>query len=145
MPRVAGRGQPVALLALALLLLPAACTRPRPEPTPALPSEAQVDSAIRPERPRPGDELSSPIGLAGRVEIEAGQMLVAQALVRQDERLAWRGNATIEVDADGNFSGQLAYTLAEPGPGFIELLLVDAAGGTPIATHRIPVELAATP
>ena len=66
-------------------------------------------------------------------------------LARVDGELRWRGNAALDVDANGRFNGRVPYTLETAGPGSVELLVTDAPSGSVIARLQVPVELAATP
>lgn len=155
--RRSGRSS-LALRCLTLLLVVCAtgCSRARPtlEGAPsssagaALEAGAEAVEPITIEVPGGADTVSSPVRVSGSVRLEPGRTLVGQVLSREGDEPSdarWRGNALLEVDEAGRFTGEIRYTLDEAGPGVIELAIVDPASGTMLQRKRLDVELSAAP
>ncbi|RIL06780.1 hypothetical protein DCC79_15200 [bacterium] len=142
---------------LAGALALAGCTRARPFPTgvassTALPPPAAAAASPAPTavvelaEPTAGTAVTSPIRISGTARLAAGRTLAAQVFSRSpDGGLRWRGNARLDVDADGRFTGTVTYTLPIASPGLLELAVVDAADGRVLERRASEIALAAAP
>jgi hypothetical protein len=146
----------LALTPLLLVVISTGCSRVRPtlEGAPAsLGNAPKLDGLEAPEpisveRPTASEAVSSPVRVEGSVSLEPGRTLVGQVLSREGDDAAddrWRGNALLEIDDAGRFSGEIKYTLVESGPGVIELAIVDPASGTMLQRKRVEVQLSTAP
>jgi len=150
-----------ALCAVALLLLAAGCVRsrhpelsrladaPTPIPLPPAVSSGEQDAGIGLviAEPAAGTHVRSPIRLSGRLGSTSGRVAVVQVLsIDADGRETRRGNAMLQPEgADGGYAADLAYTLDAPGPGVVEVVLVEPETGTVTERARVEVVLDAAP
>jgi hypothetical protein len=106
-----------------------------------------IDSAaITIDAPAVGAGVASPAVIAGRIDLEAGRLPVAQVLSWGPQgELIRRGNGPIAVDDDGAFEVSIDYVLEEAGPGAVEVVIVDPVSGTVTDRERMVVELQAAP
>lgn len=96
--------------------------------------------------PTDGARVSAPIPVAGTVLLQPDRQLAAQVFSQgSDGSRAWRGNGRLSAQADGHFEGTIAYTLAEAGPGVVEIAVIDAISGAVYERRSIAVNLAAAP
>lgn len=120
-----------------------ACQRARPT---APGSAAALADPLRISQPAAGQTVASPLTVAGQARLEDSQALVGMVYSQEPGGSPrWRGNARIAVAGDGSFSGSIAYTADQAGPGFVELAVLDGAAGTTLVSRRVEVQLAAAP
>jgi hypothetical protein len=137
-----------AILVFGTILLLTGCARSRAGDGPDLLSLTAVPapSALKVTSPAPGGTIVSPVSIRGTLDGgDADTTLAAQVLSREDDgALRWRGNGLLTVDAGGTFQGEIAYSLATPGPGVVEVLVIDPVEGTARERRQVPVTLSAT-
>lgn len=133
--------------ALPLLLVASlglgACQRARPT---APGRAAALADPLRISQPTVGQAVASPLTVAGQARLADSQALVAMVYSQEPGGSPrWRGNARITVGEDGRFTGPVAYSAEQAGPGFVELAVLDGAAGTTLVSRRVEVQLAAAP
>ncbi len=136
----------VVLVFLSFVVGLAACQRPRPTASGSGDGRVLTVPAIVVAAPAAGAVVASPLTVAGTASLDsATQTLVGMVFSVDETGEHWRGNASIAVQPDGRFAGNIVYTAATAGPGIVQLAVIDGAAGTVMARQRVDVQLAAAP
>jgi hypothetical protein len=125
------------------------CTRqsagePPLDPAFALPTD--VPSPLGIERPAEGDRLESPFLVRGTAPTGQDLTVAVQVKSRADDgEWRWLGNQALDVDEEGRFEGEVAYSLEASAPGAVELMIIDQESGSVLETSEVGVELDPSP
>ena len=106
----------------------------QPNPDPATPDTAQVDS------PAPGDSVTSPVTVSGRVAVFEAQFNIAIFDAAGDPIVDVPGH-TEEGFVLSPFSEDVAFSVSGPKPACIWVYDISERDGRPIQIVQIPVTL----
>jgi hypothetical protein len=140
----------VALLAVSMAA--SGCERQRPAPEPTAnptaiavpPAEEAAPSSVELVMPVAGAAVSSPVQIAGRLDVAPGRTVAAQVRsLEVDGSLRWRGNGPVAFEEDGTFASEIPYRLSTERPGTVEVLVIDPVSGTVLERASVEVTLGA--
>lgn len=118
---------------------PEPTVEPSPQPSPQ-PSDG-VKPAIVVRTPVPGDEIVSPVTVAGTADVFEATVSIRILDANGQELAAAFATATCGTGCRGKYSAEVFFFTEERQDGTIEVFESSAADGSPLNLVSVPVEL----